>query len=165
MDSSRENTRDAQGNMAALVFMLNRAIRLMRDPVRKYVVVVRLGDTSVFDFSKLPGPAQVRETIKILMTVYAERLGHGILYLPPRIFTLFLNVFRSLMDAHVLSKAVWITGDVSPGSPNDGALLELVGADWRRLFGEGEPIYTQGCVPGYRHDETLKALRAEEDRW
>ena len=51
-DSSRENTWDADGNMNLLAFTLERAIRLMKPPVDKYVLIIRLGDTSPYNFSK-----------------------------------------------------------------------------------------------------------------
>jgi hypothetical protein len=151
MDSSRENTFDANGNMLLLAYVLERAIRMMESPVDKYVIVIRLGDTSMFNFSKLPGPTQTRETLKMLMTVFAERLGHGILYQPPAIFAVFLNLFAALMDAHVMSKAVWITGDTSPNTPNDACMVDLIGAHWRELVGEGQPVYDKRCPPGYNH--------------
>ena len=165
MDSSRENTYDPDGNMLLLVHSLNRAIRTMRSPVDKYVIVIRLGDTSMFNFSKLPGPTQVRETIKILMTVYAERLGHIVVYQAPRIFTVFLNLFRSIMDAHVISKAVWVSGDVSPGSSNDHSLSELLGSHWRELIGEGQPVIKPKCVPGYDPEKEFAKLVKEEEEY
>lgn len=164
LDSSRENTWDANGNMRALTYQLGRIIRWMEKPVEKYVLVVRLGDTSMFNFSKLPGPSQVRETIRILMTVYAERLGHGILYMPPSIFTVFLGMFRNLMDAHVLSKVVWISGDVSENSTNDKSLKGLLGPHWRELIGEGQPVYNPKWVPGYNSPvEWEKIVKEEQD--
>jgi len=162
LDSSKENTWDQNGNMRALVYTLNRALRKVEDPVDKYVLVVRLGETSMFNFSKLPGPAQVKETAKILMTVYAERLGHAILYHPPKIFTIFLNLFRSIFDPHVLSKAVWISGDVSPGSVNDRSLTELLGPHWRELLGESQPLHDPKWTPGYNSPMEYEKMVKEE---
>jgi len=163
LDSSKENTFEQEGNMRLLAYQLERAIRLMESNVDKYVIVVRLGETSMFNFSKLPGPSQTKETLKMLMTVFAERLGHGILYQPPRIFTLFLNLFASLMDAHVMSKAVWIAGDVSENSSNDKAMRSLIGDHWREIVGEGQTIYDPKMPPGYNHaKEWAQTLKDEE---
>jgi len=83
LDSSKENTTGLDGQMRLLAYQIERAIRLMKAPVDKYVVVIRLGETTM---STLPGPVPTKETLKMLMTVFAERLGHGILYQPPKLF-------------------------------------------------------------------------------
>lgn len=161
MDSSKENTHDMEGNMKGLMFTLNRAIDLMQPPVQKYVVVVRLGETSAFNFSKLPGPMQTKETGKMLMTVFAERMGHAVLYQPPKIFTMFLNLLSNILDAHVMEKIVWVRGDVSVGSANDLLLISIIGPHWREIVGEGSPVHQKGCAPGYDPDAEWNKLLAE----
>jgi hypothetical protein len=163
LDSTKENTYDTVANMKLLTYTIDRAIRRMEPPVDKYVIVFRLSDLNIFNFSKMPSAATVRETIKILMNVYAERLGHGIVWQPPKIFQLFLNVFHSLMDPHVVSKAVWISGDTSPGSNNDRALCELLGSHWRELIGEGMPTRPK-CSPGYDPEAEYRAIEEEDAR-
>ncbi|KAH9247037.1 hypothetical protein BASA81_015375 [Batrachochytrium salamandrivorans] len=133
LDPSKENTHNMEGNMKGLMFTLNRAIDSMQPPVQKYVVVVRLGETSAFNFSKLPGPAQTKETAKILMTVFAERMGHAVLYQPPKIFTMFLNLLSNILDAHVMEKIIWVRGDVSVGSANDLLMINTIGPNWREI--------------------------------
>jgi hypothetical protein len=56
MDSAKENTYDVEGNMKGLIFALNRALYQMQPPVEKYVVVIRLGGISMFNFSKVGSP-------------------------------------------------------------------------------------------------------------
>jgi hypothetical protein len=161
-DSSVENTWDLDGNMKALLFTLNRAIAQMKPPVQKYVIVIRLGETNL---RKLPGPMQTKETMKILMTVFAERMGHAILYQPPKVFTWFLSVFKHLLDPHVFEKVVWIRGDVSQGSPNDLLLTRIMGPQWKQFLGEGEPRLSPNIAPGYDPDlEWKRMVREEQER-
>ena len=50
-----------------------------------------------------------------------------------------------------MNKVVFISGDVSDGSPNDVKMTELIGSDWKIKTGAEQPQLTN-CSPGYDHE-------------
>lgn len=46
-------------------------------------------------------------------------------------------------------QVVFISGDASPGSPNDRRLSAVVGPRWRELTGADRPVLARGCSPGF----------------
>jgi len=165
LDSSYENSKSFDGQMNFLTHSIERAIRMMDGDVQKYVVVVRLGETSPFNFSKLGSPAATRETLKIMVTVYCERLGTAICYKPPKIFTLFLKLFRAFLDERTMSKVAWVVGNVDDNSSNDNMMKDILGDNWKYLIGECQPKVNKETCPGYFHDEMWKVVVEEEEQW
>ena len=69
-----------------------------------------------------------------------------------------MRVVRTFADPKTVSKAVLISGDVSPGSKNDYLMRHYIGEDWRAQVGYGQAKprpYPPGsrlpCSPGYDH--------------
>ena len=99
----------------------------------------------------------------MVMNYYPEHLGHCIMYKGPSVFNSFLAMVKRWCDPKTVSKIVMVTGDDSDGSKNDQLMMELVGADWKRKVGVGQPVLSPGCTPGYNFDEYWAKIMAEED--
>ena len=82
-----------------------------------------------------------RETIKMLVTCYAERLGTCVRYQPPRAFALVGAGVKHLVDPKTRAKIVFVRGDVRDGAPNDRLLRYLLGDDWKALTGCEQPVH------------------------
>jgi hypothetical protein len=151
LDNTVENhVSGREGQMRFLVFNFSLAERLMKPGVDKYVVFIHLEN---FSFMNMPPMATTLETCNIVLFHFPERLGHCILYQPPRIFSGTFAVASRLMDAVTRQKVVFINGDVSAGSANDKLLSHVISPDWKHLTGAEQPVLKPKCSPGYQHDE------------
>ena len=128
-----------------------------------------------FSFLNNPPMHVTRETIKMLVTCYAERLGTCVLYQPPRAFALVWAGVKHLVDPKTRAKIVFVRGDVSDGAPNDRLLRYLIGDDWKALTGCEQPVRERhfsayfgreiGASPGFVHDEYWAGVLASEAAW
>lgn len=104
MRTGLENSRDAEGKVAYLVYTLERASRLAEQAGgEQYVVIVdyTVGELSM---STLPGISVMKETTNILQGHYPERLSCMILVQAPRLFHSMFKIIRPLIDAKTKSK-------------------------------------------------------------
>lgn len=161
-NNTKENTRSVDNQMLHLAWNLECATRTMEGDVEKYVVFIHLEEFSLFG---APPIAATQETIKQLTTCFAERLGHCVVYRPPKVFEVFFNMVKSLIDPKTVSKMVFVTGDVSDGSANDQMLRKLIADDWKVLCGAEQPVYDSGCSPGFKHSEYWPTVLEEERLW
>jgi hypothetical protein len=151
LDNTVENhVSGRDGQMRFLVFNFTRAERLMKPGVDKYVVFIHLEN---FSFMNMPPMATTLETCNIVLFHFPERLGHCILYQPPRLFSGTFAIASRLMDAVTRQKVIFVNGDVSAGSANDKLLSDVISPDWKRLTGAEQPVLSPKCSPGYRHEE------------
>ena len=190
LDSTKENTKNPKNQLKHLVFQLERActwcdeshgiskrteicgsdvesiiqdrIQTHDAPPSKYVVVIRLGEIGMGLISgKMPSMHNTKETLKMLTVSYVERMGHAILYKPPRAFAVVWNVALLFIDERIKSKIVRINGDVSLGSKNDKTLTRILGTNWREIVGEGQEVFDKKAVPGFDADVEWEKCKKE----
>lgn len=104
MRTGLENSRDAVGKVANLVYTLERASRTAEQAGgERYVVIVdyTVGKISL---STLPGISLMKETTNILQGHYPERLDCMILVQAPAIFHTMFKIVKPLIDAKTKDK-------------------------------------------------------------
>jgi len=149
-DNTVQNTNNVDKQMEFLAWSLEFAIRLMPPAISdKYVVFMHLNNFSIFNCPPLKA---TRETISILCSCFPERLGHCICYQPPTYFITFYNTIKSFIDIKTRKKVVFISGDVSDGSPNDVTMRMIIGDNWKKLTGAEQQVYKKNCSPGFQFD-------------
>ncbi len=157
-DNTVQNTNNVDKQMEFLAWSLEFAIRLMPPAVSdKYVVFMHLNSFSIFNCPPLKA---TRETISILCSCFPERLGHCICYQPPTYFITFFNTIKSFIDIKTRKKVVFISGDVSDGSPNDVTMRMIIGDDWKKLTGAEQKVYKKNCSPGFQFDTYWPSILA-----
>ena len=160
-DNTVQNTNNVDKQMEFLAWSLEFAIRLMPPAVSdKYVVFMHLNSFSIFNCPPLKA---TRETISILCSCFPERLGHCICYQPPTYFITFYNTIKSFIDIKTRKKVVFISGDVSDGSPNDVTMRMIIGDDWKKLTGAEQKVYKKNCSPGFQFDAYWPSILARYD--
>jgi len=102
LDSSVENTWDATENMRLLCFNLTRAISINEPGVEKIVVFIHLYN---FGLRTCPSMKVSLETTRMVLHHFPERLGHCILYRPPRVFGGFFRAILPFVDPVTRDKA------------------------------------------------------------
>lgn len=147
-DNSVQNTNCTTDQLNFLSWNLEYACRMMPLTVDKYVVFMNLEMFSIF---ATPSMAATKESIFMLCSAFPERLGHCVCYKPPSLFHTFFNTLKGLIDPRTANKMVFITGDVSEGSPNDNLMRDIIGDDWKTLTGAEQPVLVPNCSPGYDH--------------
>ena len=158
-DNTVQNTQDTEGNMVFLAWALEFSLRHAPPGIEKHCIFINLHDFSLFN---QPPFRSVRETLMMLTTCFCERLGHLVVYRPPRAFHVLYNAVKALIDPKTQSKLVFITGDVSEGSPNDKTLSHIIGEDWKLLTGAEQPCYGERMSPGYVHGAYWSTIEARE---
>mmetsp|Transcript_52072 Transcript_52072/g.122047 ORF Transcript_52072/g.122047 Transcript_52072/m.122047 type:complete len:176 (+) Transcript_52072:510-1037(+) len=149
LDSSVENTWDATENMRLLCFNLTRAISINEPGVEKIVVFIHLYN---FGLRTCPSMKVSLETTRMVLHHFPERLGHCILYRPPRVFGGFFRAILPFVDPVTRDKIRVINGSGDDGSENDLLLRQIIGPDWKKRTGVDQPAQP-GCSPGYDHEE------------
>jgi len=160
MDNSVENTWDVEKNIQHLVFNLDRAVSLMKPGIEKLVVFINLEN---FAFRSAPSMKASIATCKTLLNHFPERMGHCIMYNPPRVFAGFFHSIRPFLDPVTREKVRFFRGSFTDGSPNDLALKQLLSDDWKAITGVSSARLKPNCSPGYDH-ETYWATVAQWDR-
>lgn len=168
LESSKENTKDVDNQMRFLAWNLERATRRMQDGVDKFVVFINLSDFSIWT---APGMKATRETIKIVTSCFAERLGHCVLFRPPAYFTVFLASIRPFIDPKTMTKVITVRGGedkFQPESDHDTLLSSVIGDDWKKMTGAFQPVTDKTVAAGYVHEtywpEAVKEEEAYEAR-
>jgi len=165
LDDTKDNTniQDAKGKQRAqmrhLAFNMERASRLLKNGVNRWVVFISLEDFSLFGS---PSIATTKETIDILTCQYPERLGVCVLYKAPWLFTKFWNAVLPFVDKVTRNKVVFISGDTSEGSKNDIKLKSILGDNWRHVCGQDEPKYDPKASRGYKYAEYWEQVVKDE---
>ena len=144
-DNSRENTTDPTDMIEYLAWNMELCYRTMdRSRSDKIMLLMHLTSFSIFNN---PPPAVTKETIQILSGSFPESLGVCILLDAPGYFRTFYAMIKNFVDPKTLSKVIFITGDITDGSPNDMQLRDVIGDNWRELTGAGEPVAAQAWSP------------------
>jgi len=138
-DNSRENTVDPDSQMEHLAYNMELCRRTAAlDPQHrradKTMLVMHMKDFSIFN---QPPMSVTKETVTILGTAFPESLGTCVILDPPPYFKVFWALVSPLIDPKTRSKVYLMSGDLGPGSPNDGLLNELIGPSWQELTGAG----------------------------
>ncbi len=113
-----------------MAWNLHRTYMKMKGGVEKYVLFINLTNYSFFNS---PPIKTTLETVKTLVSRYPEHMGHCIMYQAPRLFSALWAMATPIIDAHMLSKVLFVQGDISPNSKNDKILREIVGDNWKTL--------------------------------
>ena len=58
---------------------------------------------------------------------------------------------------------VFISGDVSDGSPNDVTMRMIIGDNWKKLTGAEQQVYKKKCSPGFQFDTYWASIIARYD--
>jgi hypothetical protein len=117
-------------NMKYIAWNLHRATSKFKGGVQKYVLFIHLENYSFF--TAPPIKASV-ETVRTLVNRYPEHMGHCILYQAPTLFLALWKLVTPIIDAHMLSKVIFVQGDISNGSKNDVLLKDIVGDNWKSI--------------------------------
>ena len=158
-DNSVQNTKDAGGQLRALAFVLEHALRRCDGtPVRKYVIFLHLSD---FSLRNNPSWAVTKETMRMLTCCFAECCGHIILHNAPKVFAVAYRLVKPLIDPKTATKILFVTDS------DEDKMKELIGDDWRAITGAGQTRLDK-CSPGYDHSVqwpiTLENDRAWRER-
>lgn len=125
MRTGLENSRDSRGNIANLVYTLERASRTAHScGGSQYIVLVdySVGEVSA---STLPNLSTMRETTAILQGHYPERLAMMVLIQAPRLFHSMFNMVKQLVDVKTREKVHFVDrqSDVAAVPGIDSAAL------------------------------------------
>ena len=158
-DNSVQNTKDAGGQLRALAFVLEHALRRCDgSQVRKYVIFLHLND---FSLRNNPSWAVTKETMRMLTCCFAECCGHIILHNAPKVFAVAYRLVKPLIDPKTATKILFVT------DKDEDKMTELIGSDWRAITGAGQTRLDK-CSPGYDHSVqwpiTLENDRAWRER-
>ncbi|KAJ1641228.1 CRAL-TRIO domain-containing protein [Pavlovales sp. CCMP2436] len=153
LDCDKErHPRDEDGQMAHLAHTLQYASMLLHsrpavaNGVTRFVIFIKLSDFSVWT---APSIGTTLRTIRLLLDNFPERLGQCVFYRAPRAFAPLWAAAAAVIPADTLSKVVFISGDVSPGSVNAEILTATLGPTWRKLTGADQPVVVSGSSPGF----------------
>lgn len=148
-DNSVQNTTDSEGQLNFLAWNLETAISFMPKQIDKYVVFMHLENFSLFN---CPSMKTTRETIFMLCQSFPERLGHCICYMSPAVFFYVYETVKFLIDKRTREKIIFLTGDMSDGSPNDIKMKTVLGDNWKVITGAMQPIINKGHSPGFNYE-------------
>ena len=159
-DNSVQNTKDAGGQLRALAFVLEHALRRCDGSrVRKYVIFLHLND---FSLRNNPSWSVTKETMKMLICCFAECCGHIILHNAPSVFSVAYRLVKPLIDPKTATKILFVTDS------DEDKMTELIGPDWRAITGAGQKRQDERSSPGYDHSVewpiTLENDRAWRER-
>jgi len=148
-DNSCQNTKSHDDQLNFLGFILELGANGGLHDVDKYVVFINLSNFSLLN---CPPMQTTKETVSMLTTCFAERLGHLVLYNPPYAFYLVLGAIKYLIDAKTFAKMVVLSDKLI--STGEGATLmqDVLGEHWQSLTNAGKKTLIKGTSPGYVHD-------------
>ena len=95
-DNSVQNTKDAGGQLRALAFVLEHALRRCDgSQVRKYVIFLHLND---FSLRNNPSWAVTKETMRMLTCCFAECCWAHLAPNAPKVFAVAYRLVKPLID-------------------------------------------------------------------
>jgi hypothetical protein len=103
-----ENTKDHDGNLAHLVYQLERAIACMPEGVEKIALVI---DYAGFSLLNAPPLKTSIATLSILQNHYPERLGVAFLVDPPALWEWCWRGISPFIDPVTREKIQWVRGE------------------------------------------------------
>jgi len=159
---TKEMKQNPDQQIQYLVWTLEKAVRLLEDPVSKYTVVINLEGFSLFNS---PASKVSKESAKCLSSRFPERLGTAVLLNAPFYFRAFYAIVSPFIDVRTKSKIKFVTGDLSEGTEADAKIRGLIGDNWREITGVGQQQVNKTTAPGYNHDEHWAWVRSLEDSW
>ena len=172
LDNTRENSRDAEAQLAHLVFHMHRVERAFLRGARcgrglngwgatpgKFLLFIHLDN---FSLRTMPARRQTMHTVNLVQDHFPERLGRAVLFCPPSVFAALMNLVKPLMSKSTRDKIVIVSGPCARGSANDATLTRLIGARWRELTGATMTQETPQSSPGYCHAAEWEIIEREE---
>ena len=171
-DNSKENSNSADEMMQFLAWNMEFCRRTAQAPADKIMLFMHLTD---FSFFNQPPMAVTKETITILSIAFPESLGTCVILNAPAAFRLFWNAVSRLIDPKTRSKVFMLSGDISDGSKNDNMMQQIVGPNWKKLTGAGQPIHDSAystkaskvidASPGFELNTYWKSVMERETSW
>lgn len=122
MDDSTRTYTNIEENLTFLAWTLDMACEVMPPSVDKYVAFLNMKKFSVLNS---PPFQTCKETMFMLSNGFPERLGHMIVYKPPFAIYAMYNTFKVFLDPKTVSKIIFVTGNMDPGSANDQLLTRF----------------------------------------
>jgi hypothetical protein len=166
LDSSAENTKDADKQILHLEWQMERIMRRMEsspnNEVEKNVVFINLENFSIWNS---PSMKNTKRTVDLFSKYFCERMGHGICWQPPFYFSVFLRSVKPFVDPVTYGKVVIIKGPYEEGSVNDQKMTLLIGKDWREKCQIEGKKQNKISSPGYNHETYWPAAIAEENEY
>ncbi len=168
-DNSVQNTSGREGQMKYMSWYLELAIKAMSLNSMGLDVNLRPSRWVIFinltRFSILNNPPwkTTMETLDVLMTCYAERMGCVICYGCPSFFLAVKRLVMPLLDKRTSNKVVIIGGNPNPA--DELRLCDILGHDWREITNVNVPYTDNGMSQGYVHSRQWKMARDIERRF
>ena len=126
--------------------------------ISKWVVFINLSHFSMWNN---PPWSTTKETLEVVSTVYAERMGSVVLYDGPGFFSTVFKMVQPLLDAKTKAKVIVTHNAKTIGSSDDLTLRTVLGKEWRALVGADCEWHTD-CSPGYNHEEHWARMKEIE---
>ncbi|KAJ2690278.1 hypothetical protein IWW39_000829 [Coemansia spiralis] len=108
MYNHRQNTKDADSQIRWVVYTMEIGIRHMRPDVEKVILAV---DATHWSFSNSVSIGTARKFLDTLANHYPERLGHAIIFNPPKFFVAFYSLLSPFVDPATRAKVAFVKPD------------------------------------------------------
>ncbi|KAJ2828609.1 hypothetical protein FBU31_002882 [Coemansia sp. 'formosensis'] len=119
MYNHRQNTKDADSQIRWVIYTMEASIRHMRPGVEKVILAV---DATHWSFSNSVSVGTARKFLDTLANHYPERLGHAIIFNPPKFFVAFYSLLSPFVDPATKAKVAFVNSDAPAlEQPNDDA--------------------------------------------
>ncbi|KAJ2460955.1 hypothetical protein GGF42_000506 [Coemansia sp. RSA 2424] len=117
MYNHRQNTKDADSQIRWVIYTMEASIRHMSPGVEKVVLAV---DATHWGFSNSVSISTARKFLDTLANHYPERLGHAIIFNPPKLFVGFYSLLSPFVDPATRAKVAFVNPD-APALEQPGA--------------------------------------------
>ncbi|KAJ2747857.1 hypothetical protein GGI20_000152 [Coemansia sp. BCRC 34301] len=108
MYNHRQNTKDADSQIRWVIYTMEASIRHMRVGVEKVILAV---DATHWGFSNSVSIGTARKFLETLANHYPERLGHAIIFNPPKLFVGFYSLLSPFVDPATRAKVAFVNPD------------------------------------------------------